>query len=402
MRLLALTLLLGCSLAAQDTTCNSKDYAVVEATNAADKGTAGGAEYNSTSATWGIQAVFDQACSGLRVRIVCDTTNQYGSGSTSWTNRDADKAIDIDTGSISTSDPIFVMGYTNTTTPVTLNNYCDMNFSGGTAGGFVVAKTVDMSGLNIQNASGSAHTVNFSIAGSTFHHNKIEAGGGSGFAAINVGNEDVTVAYNRIERNAGSGLRFDGNASGLLIFRNFFYSSSDGMTSVIWAAGSNQQHVHLIGNIIYGGADGVLHDSPATTFPNVLENTFYSLTDDALELNSSNNRGLIGYNVFADNGGYAIEDDTTACFSALFGNSYHSNTAGTRSATCSNANDYEAGSLDTTAITFVDGAGQDMEVTAGAIGTFTFPGGQTASSTRKGAVHAEGAAGASVMIQGVR
>jgi hypothetical protein len=61
--------------------------------------------------------------------------------------------------------------------------------------------------------------------------------------------------------------------------------------------------------------------------------------------------------------------------------------------------DYEGGSLDTGTVTFVNAASGDFQVLSGAIETFTFPGALTATTTRKGAVHADGV---NIMIQGVR
>lgn len=151
---------------AQDTTCNPGDIAWVKETVEADVGhTTGatGAEYNNFAAPFGIQRVYDQSCAGLDVRFLCGA-DDYDSTTPSWTNRDTNEVINIDTvANPGTGSPIRTTGYANETTPATAAIPCGLNFATGASHGFNVARQRhSFRFLRVYNAAADG----FSIAGS--------------------------------------------------------------------------------------------------------------------------------------------------------------------------------------------------------------------------------------------
>ena len=148
-KVLLLLILLAVPALAQDTTCDAGDIAWVKDTENADEGhTLGGAsaEYNNFAAPFGIQAVYDEGCNGLLIRIV-DGSNDYGSSSTSWTNRDADKAIVVDNvgfGAGQSDASVDTSGWLDETTPCLLFSQTNcpiiIDFATGTSHGFVSSR----------------------------------------------------------------------------------------------------------------------------------------------------------------------------------------------------------------------------------------------------------------------
>lgn len=277
---------------AQDLTCNSGDIAWVSSNVDANVGlaagsgrcatsTVAGAAYNDISTPWGIQAVFDCACSGLIIRVL-GNTGDYGAATNSWNNRfDATKAVRPQ--SISVAVPPKVIGYADASTSCENSNAptgCPvmLDFAGGSSNGFTVAGQYGFWGVGVENANNdcfNSTSDNVTVAGGTFT--------GCGDDGVEMGGTTVTWLVRSWVHN-------NGNSAG---------------DAGVRLTGSRGKYVEF--NTIENNADIGIAMAGQQQF--ALHNIIYSNSGDGVQF--TNRANTVGFNTIRDNGGDGIDSTTT-------------------------------------------------------------------------------------------
>lgn len=387
LRLLVLALLFTSVCLAQDTTCDAGDVAWVVDSQNANEGAVGGggtSEYNNTGAPWGIQAVFDEACAGLDIRIVVGSNN-YNSGSTSWNNRDdTTKQININTVAGTEVDPILITGYAS-------------------LGGAKSLATLDFDSASITGADG----LNFSTVADKYVIEFIRVTDADddciesdGLNMLFIRNEFDNCGLEGLNEDAGQAhIAFnwshDNGTRGFAVSSSLFFGneSSNNTTDGFFGVSSC-----VVGNLFYAnGNDG------ATPFDNSLFafNTIRANTDDGIQVDPSAERISLWGNIITGhsgagdiglflNGGHLM---------IVADNNYGDNTTA-RSLTGALWVDDDS-TPDTTTCTFISST--DHEVVTNCTFTFTFPRTTTSTTFLKGGVQdASGGGGTTTIItQGV-
>ncbi len=392
--LLALLLLFACVCQAQDLTCNSGDIAYVSATEDANVGlgavpcgaTVAGAEYNNISAPFGIQGVFDCQCPGLDIRILEDATNEYGSASTSWTSRDADKGIDIDNSSGTAADPIIVRGFSDATTEALVT----LDFNTGTGEGFFINENFFViKNLRIINANLDGWQ-NDGLGGIVWVECVSEGNGESGWEKTHsqpvqlirtnaTGNTShgyfftgprATFYQTEATNNGGSGYRANGDEY------YWFQSTAIGNTLNGWFLNAGQYFLGQVSSVD-NGADGI----EANPFGNI-------------------SRVMVDSITHANVNGVDIPAGATIYY--LGGNNYSQNTGSNRNIVGELALDDDS-TPDTADPSFENVAAENIRPTAAVGVTRTFPNGTSSSDFNKGAIQTGNVdSGGAIAVMGVR
>ncbi len=353
------------------TRLNASIYWVVETVVADNVGTV-----NTFADPYGVLQAFTDATCGDEIRIV-QGASDYDSTTSSWTNRQADKALQATRTCATLTSPVTFSCWSDETTQVTTLGGCLFNFATGTGNGFHffnAGRVIQNIGVDNASSNGwvlSPDTVAFML--------ETQNSGADGFESDTV---DVLMLSCSSHNNTAVGYHIKGE--GLLINSTSYLNTSHGVQIDSTASGG----IMLVNNLIYDNDVGVVAQSVNIT---AVGNTIYSNADDGISvIGAGNSWGTSYFNLITDNGGWGSDFGGSAWIT--IGNNYYNNTLGTKTNTSGLALNEES-TPDTSVVAYVNAAGGNFVIDSGADRTIVFPEGNTTDTGLKGAVQTTGAAG---------